>query len=134
MRNSSENRNDPNSMTNITVVLIYLYKFFRFLGPVSHSLVLHCIICSTFIVLRVCKILIDDDVLRTNIILLGMYDVDVILGMDWLSTHRASVDSFTKKIVFQKLGYPELEFEGDQKILPKCVISTLEAKRLLHKG
>ena len=41
------------------------------------------------------------------------------------------MDYFTKKI---KLGYPKLEFEGDRKILPTCVISALEAKRLLHKG
>ena len=36
--------------------------------------------------------------------------------------------------MFKKLGYLELEFEGDRRILPTCVISTLEAKRLLYKG
>ena len=44
------------------------------------------------------------------------------------------MDYFTKKIIFKKSGYPELEFEGDRRILPTRVISTLEAKRLLHKG
>ena len=72
--------------------------------------------------------------LKANLIPLEMWDFDVILGMDWLSTHRASVDCFTKKDVFWKLGFPELEFEGDHSILPTCVISILEAKRLLHKG
>ena len=62
-----------------------------------------------------------------------MYDFDVILGMDWLSTHRALVDCFTKKVVFRKLGFSKLEFMGDRRILPMCVISTLKAKRLLHK-
>ena len=61
-------------------------------------------------------------------ILLGMYDVDVILGIDWLSTHRASLDCFIKKMVFQKLGYPELEFESDRRVSPMCVISSLEDK------
>ena len=28
----------------------------------------------------------------------------------------------------------ELEFESDRRVLPTCVISTLEPKRLLHKG
>ena len=41
---------------------------------------------------------------------------------------------FTKKIVLNKLGYLELEFERDRRILPMCVISALEAKKLLHKG
>ena len=44
------------------------------------------------------------------------------------------MDFFTKKIVFKKSRYPKLEFEGDRKILPTCMISALEAKRLLHKG
>ena len=67
-------------------------------------------------------------------ILLGMYDVYMILGMDWLSTHRVLMDYFTKKVVFRKPGYPELKFEGDRRVLPTCVISTSEAKKLLHKG
>ena len=41
---------------------------------------------------------------------------------------------FTKNVVFWKPRYPELEFEGDRRVLPMCVISALEAKRLLHKG
>ena len=44
------------------------------------------------------------------------------------------MDCFTKKIVFQKSRNPELEFEGDQKILPTCVISALRTKRFLYKG
>ena len=63
-----------------------------------------------------------------------MSDFDVILGIDWLSNHRASMDYFTKKIVFKKSGYPELEFEGDTRILLTCVISAIEANRLLYKG
>ena len=67
-------------------------------------------------------------------VLMGMYDVDVILGMDWLSNHHASMDCFTKKIVFKKSGYPDLKFKGDRRILPTCVILALEVTRLLHKG
>ena len=36
--------------------------------------------------------------------------------------------------MFQKPGFSELEFEGDHRVLPTCVISALKAKRLLHKG
>ena len=39
-----------------------------------------------------------------------------------------------KKVVFQKPRLLELEFEGDHRVLPICMISTLEAKKLLHKG
>ena len=37
-------------------------------------------------------------------------------------------------VVFQKPGYPELEFEGDWRVLSTFVILALKAKRLLHKG
>ena len=80
-----------------------------------------------------CEILVKGVVLKANLIPLEMSDFDVILRMDWLSNHRASIDYFTKKIMFKKLGYPYLEFEGDRRILPTCVISALETKRLLHK-
>ena len=63
-----------------------------------------------------------------------MFDFVVILGIDWLSNHRASMDCFTKKILFKKSRYPDLEFEDDRRVLPTYVISALEAKRLLYKG
>ena len=81
-----------------------------------------------------CEVLVEDVVLKANLILLKMLDFDVILGMDWLSNHRASIDCFPKKIRFEKPGYPKFEFVGDRRILPTCVISALEAKRLLLKG
>ena len=81
-----------------------------------------------------CEILVEGVVLKANLIRLEMTNFDVILGMDWLSNHQASMDYFTKKIIFKRPGYPELEFEGDRRILPTCVISALEAKRFLHKG
>ena len=43
------------------------------------------------------------------------------------------MDCFTKKVIFWKPAFPELEFEGDRKILHMCVILALKARRLLHK-
>ena len=44
------------------------------------------------------------------------------------------MDCFTKRIWFEKPGYPEFEFVGDRRVLPTCVIFALEVKRLLQKG
>ena len=109
----------------------------RELFPLKHKLVVtkplgEQILCNT--VFKRCEILIDGMVLKANLIPLKMYDFDVILGMHWLSIHRDSVDYFTKKVVFRKLGFPKLEFVGDCKILSTCVISTLKENKLLHKG
>ena len=38
-------------------------------------------------------------ILKVNLNPLEMFDFDVILGMDWLSIHRALVDCFRKKVV-----------------------------------
>ena len=78
--------------------------------------------------------MIEGVILKENLILLEMWDFVVILSMDWLCTYQASVDYFIKKMVFQKPGFPELVFKGDRRILPACVISALEPKKLLHKG
>ena len=81
-----------------------------------------------------CEVSVECVVLKANRTPLEMSDFDVILGMDWLSNHRASMNCLTKKIRFEKLGYPKLEFIDDRRILPTCVIFALEAKRLLFKG
>ena len=44
------------------------------------------------------------------------------------------MNCFTKNVVFRKPRFLELEFEGGRRVLPKCVISTFEAKRLRYKG
>ena len=49
------------------------------------------------------EILMGSVILKAKLILLEMNDFDVIMGMDWLSNHLASMDCFTKKIVFNKL-------------------------------
>ena len=54
------------------------------------------ILCT--LVFKGCEIIIEGVVLKANLISLKMTDFDVILEIDWLSNHRASMDCFTKKI------------------------------------
>ena len=85
-------------------------------------------------VFKGCEVVVEGMVLKANFIPLEMLDFDVILGMDWLSNHKASMNYFTKKIRFEKPRCPEFEFVGHRRILPTYVIFALEAKRLLLKG
>jgi hypothetical protein len=39
--------------------------------------------------------------LRVDLMPLELYDFDLILGMDWLSKHKAQVDCFTKRVTIQ---------------------------------
>ena len=49
-------------------------------------------------VFKGCEVVVEGIVLKANLIPLEMSYFDVILGMDWLSNHRASMNCFTKKI------------------------------------
>ena len=77
----------------------------RELDPLKNKLVVNTplgqqILCTS--VFKGCEVVVEGVVLKANLIPLEMTDFDVILGMDWLFCHRASMDCFTKKIVFRK--------------------------------
>ena len=44
--------------------------------------------------------LIEGHEFRANLVLLDIQDFDVILGMDWLSRHHATMDCFRKEVKF----------------------------------
>ena len=69
-----------------------------------------------------------------DLIALPFHEFDLILGMDWLSTHRAIVD-YDKKIVPLKCSdLSKVTVHGIRsKPIPK-VISSMEARRFLRKG
>jgi hypothetical protein len=72
--------------------------------------------------------------LVADLTLLEMKDFDVILGMDWLAANYASVDCRSKKVKFQIPGEMEFSFVGSGASVTPCVISALQARRMLRKG
>ena len=46
--------------------------------------------------LNSCVIQVEDREMLLDLILMDMYDYDIILGMNWLATYHANVDSFGK--------------------------------------
>ena len=50
--------------------------------------------------------------LRADLMPLALDDFDLILGMDWLSRHRARVDYFTKTINLQDVSGKSVVFRG----------------------
>jgi hypothetical protein len=81
-----------------------------------------------------CVTKIADRELVADLTLLKMKDFDVILGMDWLAANYASVDCCSKKVKFQILGAMEFSFVGSGASITPCVISALQARRMLRKG
>ncbi|GJU26876.1 reverse transcriptase domain-containing protein [Tanacetum coccineum] len=51
--------------------------------------------------------LFDDRIRLANLLPIHMFDFDVILGMDWLASHRATIDCYARTVIFARL--PPLE-------------------------
>ncbi|KAI5316255.1 hypothetical protein L3X38_045431 [Prunus dulcis] len=79
-------------------------------------------------------VLVGDVCLEADLIPLEMVGLDVILGMDWLVRHHASVDCFRKEVILRSPGRPEVTFYGERRVLPSSLISVMTATRLLKKG
>ncbi|KAL0434132.1 UNVERIFIED_CONTAM: hypothetical protein Slati_2747500 [Sesamum latifolium] len=54
--------------------------------------------------------------------------------MDWLAQHRAVVDCYKKEVMIESSGESRVVFVGDRQVVPVCVISAVEARRLMLEG
>ena len=67
-----------------------------------------------------------------DLILLDIHDFDVILGMDWLSRHHATVDCYRKEVRFCRPRETEVVFCGLRKILPTSTMTAMRASKMLR--
>ena len=80
------------------------------------------LVCNS--ILKSCVIQIEDREMLADLILMDMYDYDVILGINWLAAYHASVDYFRKEVVFRPLEEPEFQFKGSRMhALPRVISS-----------
>lgn len=65
---------------------------------------------------------------------MSMKDYDVILGMDFLSISHVVVDCYAKGVVFKIPREVEFTFCQNNSASPPCLISSLQAQKLLLGG
>ena len=58
----------------------------------------------------------------------------MVLGMDWLSHHRATLDCYKKEVKLNMPGKLEVKFRGLRRELSPCMISAMKAQKMLRKG
>ncbi|GKV24657.1 hypothetical protein SLEP1_g34241 [Rubroshorea leprosula] len=85
-------------------------------------------------VCRIMNIYIDGRQLSASLFVLDISDFDIILGMDWLSKHFASIDYHRKWVIFNIPGEPEFSFQGSGSFAPPMLISTLQAQKYPVNG
>ncbi|KAL4018090.1 hypothetical protein IC575_021680 [Cucumis melo] len=73
---------------------------------------------------KACQIEIAGHVIELTLLVLDMFDFDVILGMDWLAANHASIDCSRKKVAFNPPSLTSFKFKGERsRSLPKVDVS-----------
>ena len=85
-------------------------------------------------VYRGSKVTIASHEFKADLIVLDIHDFDIILGMDWLAKHHATVDCYRKEVQFSQPGEPEVIFCEERKILSTSLISVIQANKMLRKA
>ncbi|KAJ0832489.1 putative nucleotidyltransferase, Ribonuclease H [Helianthus annuus] len=81
-----------------------------------------------------CPLVIGNVIRIANLYPMQMGDFDVILGMDWLSTHCATIDCHSKRVIFGDILNPECIYQGSQPRKSIKIISALKAQKLISHG
>ena len=79
----------------------------------------------SYIVVKDSRVLTGGQEFRADLVALDMRDCDVVLGMDWLSRNRATLDCYKKEL--HRRGNLEVKFRGISKEVFSSMISAMEA-------
>ena len=63
-------------------------------------------------VVRDSRVLIEGQEFPADLVTLDMRDFDVVLGMDWLSRHRATLDCYKEEVKLHRPEKLEVKFRG----------------------
>ena len=85
-------------------------------------------------VVRDSKVLIGGQEFPADLVALDIRDFDVVLGMDWLSCYRATLDCYKKEVKLHRPGKLEVKFSGIRKELFSSVIFAMADQMMLCKG
>ena len=85
-------------------------------------------------VYRGSKVTIASHEFEADLIVLDIHDFDIILGMDWLAKHRATVDFYRKEVQFSQPEELEVIFCGERKILSTSLTSVIQENKMLRKS
>ena len=80
------------------------------------------------------RLVIQNKDFPADLIVLGIHDFDIILGMDWLSRHRATLDCYKKEVRLVRLEEPRVIFQGIRREIAPSLINAMTASKMLRKG
>ena len=80
------------------------------------------------------RLVIQNKDFPTDLIVLGIHDFDIVLGMDWLSKHKATLDCYKKEVRLVRPEEPGVIFWGIRREIAPSLINAMTASKMLRKG
>ena len=80
------------------------------------------------------RLVIQNKDFPADFIVLGIHDFDIVLGMDWLSKHRATFDCYKKEVRLVRPEEPGVIFRGIRREITPSLINAMTAWKMLRKG
>ena len=80
------------------------------------------------------RLVIQNKDFPANLMVLGIHDFDIVLGMDWLSKHRATLDCYKKEVRLVRPEEPGVIFRGIRREIAPSLINAVTASKMLRKG
>ena len=80
------------------------------------------------------RLVIQNKDFPVDLIVLGIHDFDIVLGMDWLSRHRATLDCYKKEVRSVQPEEPGVIFRGIRRKIAPSLINAMTAWKMLRKG
>ncbi|GKF04594.1 putative reverse transcriptase domain-containing protein, partial [Tanacetum coccineum] len=81
-----------------------------------------------------CPLRFDDGIRPVNLLPIHMFDFDVILGMDWLASHKATIDCYARTVIFGNVRQPEFVYHGSSLLKSVKLIYAMKARTLISHG
>ncbi|XP_058002334.1 uncharacterized protein LOC131179492 [Hevea brasiliensis] len=79
-------------------------------------------------------VVVDEKILLTDLVPLPVMDFDVILEMDWLSNHYATLDYKNKSVYFHIPRVKEFSFDDDKRVALYNLVSVTSSRKMLRHG
>ena len=80
------------------------------------------------------RLVIQNKEFPADLIVLGIHYFDIVLGMDWLSKHKSTLDCYKNEARLVSPEEPGVIFRGIRREIAPSLMNAMTASKMLRKG